>query len=222
LKASDQQAGFVDFCGMLVYEPIGYTLCQSTFGEYNHLFLITKPIVVMKPIYLLLLVLMACGFFACTTDYATDSTEIAPQPEGKIMDAATFASFTTDLEEFGLFDKEVMTDDDFHGVEDFRIYLVEDGTTFDCLTDSDISDEDRTIEEIMDLRPVRNWSSSITLTYSKGDAERFQNWLTDNFSGSDYVDLRLSFLENNEMLISGLKPTEADLEQFPDVPLFNL
>ena len=63
MKASDQQAGFVDFCGMLVYEPIGYTLCQSTFGEYNHLFLITKPIVVMKPIYLLLLVLLPTAYW---------------------------------------------------------------------------------------------------------------------------------------------------------------
>lgn len=176
----------------------------------------------MKPIYLLLLVLMACGFFACTTDYATDTTEINPQPEGKAMDATSFAVFTTDLADLGLFDEDDQLFDGEHGSEDFRIYLDEDegSITADFLTDNDGQDDERTLKEILAIRPARNWSTSITLRHQPEDVRRFENWLTDNFSGNVYVDLRLTILENGEMRISGLVPTETDLVAFPDVPLF--
>ncbi len=177
----------------------------------------------MKPIYLLLLVLMACGFFACTTDYATDTTEITPKPEGKIMNAASFADFTTDLDELGLFNNEAQLFDDAHGSEDFRLYIDEEGEsiTIDFLTDSDGLDDERNLKEILAIRPARNWSSSITLRQKPEDATRFQNWLTANFTGNVYVDLRLTILENGDIRLSGLVPTETDLEQFSDVPLFN-
>jgi hypothetical protein len=210
---------------MLVYEPASYAINRSTFGECNHLLsgtltYITKPIIVMKPIYLLL-VLMACGFFACTTDFTSDATEIAPQPEGKTLDAAILADFTSDLDDLGLFDTEEMIEADYIGIEDFRLYLQDGEFAFDFLTESDNADEDRTFEEILALRPVRNWSSSITLPYSKGDAERFQTWLIDNFAGSTHIDLRLSVSKKRSMTIRGMSATEADLEQFTDVPLFN-
>lgn len=176
----------------------------------------------MKPIYLLLLVLMACGFFACTADYATDATELSPQPEGNRMDAASFAVFTTDLNDLGLFDEDNQLFEGEHGSEDFRIYLDEEegSITADFLTDSDGLDDERTLKEILATRPVRNWSSSITLRHQSEDVYRFQNWLTNNFSGNVYVDIRLTILENGNIRMRGLVPTEADLVAFPDVPLF--
>jgi hypothetical protein len=165
---------------------------------------------------------MACGFFACTTAYATDATEIAPQPEGKIMDAATFADFTTALVELDLFDKESMTNSDWIDSEDYRLYIGDDEEfTIDFLTEGDSADEDRTMEEILDRRPVRNWTSTFTLSFTTEDAGLFQHWLTNNFSGSTHLDLRLSVFENGTVTISGLRATAADLKQFPDVPLFN-
>lgn len=177
----------------------------------------------MKPIYLLLMVLMACGFFACTSDYATDTAEITPKPEGKVMDAASFAEFTTSLDDLGLFDSDDSLFDNAPGSEDFRLYIderEEEGyPTVDFLTDNDDMDDERTLKEILATRPVRNWSTTITLRYEPEDALRFQNWLTTNFTGNVYVDLRLTVLENGNIQISGLIPTEADMEQFPDVPL---
>lgn len=165
---------------------------------------------------------MACGFFACTTDYATDTTEIAPKPDGKILDEAALVDFTAFLVDFGIFDEEEMADADWIGIEDYRLYIdEEEDVAIDFLTDNGSSDEDRTFEEILALRPVRNWSSSITLSFSEGDSERFQVWLIDNFAGSTHIDLRLSIFKKGSMTISGVKATEADLEQFPDVPLFS-
>jgi hypothetical protein len=168
---------------------------------------------------------MACGFFACTNDYTADATELSPQPEGELMDATAFANFTAALEDFGLFAEGEQLFEGEYGSEDFRIYIDKDEDeecpTVDFLTNSDDLDDERTLKETRALRPARNWSTSITLHHQPEDAQRFQNWLTDNFSGSTHVDLRLSFDGSGEMVISGLKPTQADLEQFPDQPLFN-
>ena len=179
----------------------------------------------MKPIYLLLLVLMAFGFFACTTDYVTDPTEISPQPEGKTMDAASFAEFTSALDDFGLFATDTELFANNQGSEDFRVYIDaeedEKCPTIDFLTNSDGLDDERTLKEILATRPARNWSTTLTLRHQPEDARRFQNWLTDNFSGNVYVDLRLTILENGNLRLSGLVPTVEDLEQFPNVPLFD-
>lgn len=180
----------------------------------------TRPTTIMKPIYLLLLVLMACGFFACTTDYATDATEIAPQPEGKTLNASDFADFTSAMVELGFFDEESFTEPEDYGTEDVRILLDEEGEfNVDFLT-NDGFDYDRTVEQTLAQRPGRNWSETITLFFNDNEADRLQSWLTDNFSGSEHVDLRVSMLVNGSIRISGLQPTKSDLDQFPAVSLF--
>lgn len=114
----------------------------------------------MKPIYLLLLVLMACGFFACTNDYTADATELSPQPEGELMDATAFANFTAALEDFGLFAEGEQLFEGEYGSEDFRIYIDKDEDeecpTVDFLTNSDDLDDERTLKETRALRPARN------------------------------------------------------------------
>ncbi|TXF88212.1 hypothetical protein FUA23_15480 [Neolewinella aurantiaca] len=175
----------------------------------------------MKPRYLLLLALLACGFSACTTDYTTNTSHISPLPEGELMNAASFAELASGLEELGLFDATAMADEPL-AVEDLRIYLHENELTADFLSDSGNEETDLTLEEIMALRPARNWSSSVTLSYSKEGAERLQRWLTDNFTGSTHIDLRFIVSANKqEIIVRGIEPSAADFEQFPEVPLFN-
>ena len=181
-----------------------------------------KSIPEMKPLYLLLLVLIACGFYACTPDQAIAPTEFSPRAEGNTMDAASFAELTDALAEFGLFSTDPDDFADEAGSEDFRIHLDEEEKeiTLDFLTKGDGQDQERSLEEILASRPVRNWSTTLTLRHDADDAERFRNWLTDNFSGTINVDVRLTIHENGALELSGLVPTAAELARYPEVPLF--
>ena len=87
----------------------------------------------MKPIYLLLLLLMACGFFACTTNLAQqDQTEIAPITDGKTLDATAFAELVDEMVNMDLFDEEEFLSSEDYGVMDLRLFMQEDGTSLDA------------------------------------------------------------------------------------------
>ena len=174
----------------------------------------------MKPIYLLLLLFMAIGLFACTEDPTQVATELAPQPEGKILDANSFAEFTNNLVDFGLFEEDNFTDLEDFGSEDVRLYRNEAGELeVDFLTNDGFSGG-MSVDEVIAHHPARNWEKVIELSIDKAEAPRLSNWFTANFSGVSQVDLRVSFLVNGTIVISGLKPTADDLVEFGAVPFF--
>jgi|AntRauTorckE5430_2_1112549.scaffolds.fasta_scaffold00916_9 hypothetical protein len=175
----------------------------------------------MRPIHLLLLLCLACGFFACTEDPSQVATELTPRPENKTLDAASFAEFTNNIVALGLFDEEAFADPEDFGSEDVRLFYDadEDEATVDFLT-NDGFDEETSVAEVLANRPARNWYDSIQLTFDDAEAPRLQRWLTDNFSGATHLDLRVSFLENGTIKISGLRASEKDLVAFPAVDFF--
>lgn len=173
----------------------------------------------MKPIYLLLLVLLACGFFACTEELSQPTTELAPQPESKTLDATSFAEFTSVMVDFGFFDEDEFTDLDDYGTEDVRLFHHANGEFgLDFLTNDGFND-DTSVAEVLAQRPIRNWYDVIQLTFDEAEEPRLRTWLTDNFSGAQHVDLRIAFLVNGTIVVSGLQPTDEDLIDFPDVGL---
>lgn len=172
----------------------------------------------MKPIYLLLLLFMAIGFFACTEDPTAVAIELAPQPEGKILDATSFAEFTDALVDFGIFEEDDLTDLEDYGSEDVRLYRNEAGELeLDFLT-NDGFNGDMSLDEVLAHHPARNWDEVIELSFDEEEAPRLQDWLTTNFSGAAHVDLRVSFLVNGTIVISGLQPSAKDLVEFGAVP----
>lgn len=172
----------------------------------------------MKPIYLLLLLFLACGFFACTEDPTQATTELAPQPEGKTLDAASFAEFTSVMVDFGLFDEDEFGDLEDYGSEDVRLFRHADGELgLDFLTNDGFTGE-TSVAEVLAHRPARDWSEVIQLAFDEAEAPRLRNWLTDNFRGATHVDLRVSFLVNGTIVISGLRPTVEELKVFGPVP----
>jgi len=147
----------------------------------------------MKPVYLLLLLFMAIGFFACTEDPTQVATELAPQPEGKTLDANSFAEFTDALVEFGLFDEDDFTELEDYNSEDVRLYLNEGGELeLDFLTEDGFTGE-TSITEVLTHHPARNWEEVIELSFDEAEAPRLHRWLTKNFSGVSQLDLRVSF-----------------------------
>jgi hypothetical protein len=66
--------------------------------------------------------------------------------------------------------------------------------------------------------PARNWEEVIELSFDEAEAPRLLDWLTTNFSGVPQLDLRVSFLVNGTIVISGLQPTAEDLVEFGAVP----
>ncbi|SEP84550.1 hypothetical protein [Neolewinella agarilytica] len=173
----------------------------------------------MKPIYLLLLLFMAIGFFACTEDPTQVATELVPQPEGKVLDAQNFADLTGFMVEFGLFEEGNLVDLEDYGSEDLRFYLNDKGELdLDFLTKGGVSGK-MTIEEALAHAPVRNWRETIELSFDEKEAPRLQEWLTQNFAGAEYLDLRISYLVNGTIVFSGLQPPAEDLIEFEAVPL---
>lgn len=172
----------------------------------------------MKPLYLLLLLFLACGFFACTEDPTQAATELTPQPEGNTLDAAGFAEFTSVMVEFGLFDEDQFADLEDYGSEDVRLFRHDNGELgLDFLT-TDGFTGNTSVAEVLAHRPARNWHDVIQLTFDEAEAPRLQAWLTNNFSGATHLDLRVSFLVNGTIVISGLRPSVEELEVFGPVP----
>lgn len=173
---------------------------------------------IVKPLYFLLLLLLACGFFACTEEIGQPTTELSPQPEGKTLDAAGFAEFTSVMVEFGLFDEDEFGDLEDYGSEDVRLFRHANGELgLDFLTNDGFTGE-TSVAEVLAHRPARNWHDVIQLSFDEAEAPRLRTWLTDNFSGATHVDLRVSFLVNGTIVISGLRPSVEDLAVFGPVP----
>lgn len=172
----------------------------------------------MKPLYLLLLLFLACGFFACTEDISQAATELAPQPEGKTLDATSFAEFTSVMVDFGLFNEAKFENLEDYNSEDVRLFLDDEGEIgLDFLTTEGFTGE-TSIAEVLAHQPARNWRDVIQLTFDEAEAPRLRTWLTDNFRGATHVDLRVSFLVNGTIVISGLRPSAEELVEFGAVP----
>lgn len=172
----------------------------------------------MKPIYLLLVLFMAIGFFACTEDLTEVATELVPQPESKTLNSTSFAEFTEALVDFGIFKEDGLTDLEDYGSEDVRLYLNETGELeLDFLTNDGLTG-DMSIDEVLAHHPVRNWQEVIELSFDEAEAPRLRDWLTRNFSEITHVDLRFSFLVNGTIVISGLQPSADELVEFGAVP----
>lgn len=175
----------------------------------------------MKPIYLLLLLLMATGFFACTTNFTQEVTEITPAPEGKSLDATAFAEVSEAFVELDLFDEESFKTTEGYGVMDVRLYLNEAGENVDAdfLFDAGFTGTDF-MEDILAGAPDRAWEQTITLSFEIAEAARLQDWLTHHFSGARYLDLRIIVLESGTITVQGLRPSAADRKAYPARPLF--
>ncbi len=172
----------------------------------------------MKPLYFLLLLFLAFGFFACTEDPTQAVTELAPEPEGKTLDAGSFAEFTSVMVDFGLFDETQFENLEDYASEDVRLFRHPNGELgLDFLTTDGFTGE-TSVAEVLAHYPTRNWRDVIQLTFDKAEGGRLQAWLTNNFSGATHVDLRVSFLVNGTIVISGLRPSVEELAAFGPVP----
>jgi hypothetical protein len=161
---------------------------------------------------------LACGFFACTEELGQPATELAPQPEGKTLDAASFAEFTSVMADFGLFDEDEFTDLADYASEDVRLFRHANGELgLDFLTSDGFTGE-TSVAEVLAHRPIRNWREVIELSFNENEAPRLRTWLTNNFRGATHVDLRVSFLVNGTIVISGLQPSVEELATFGPVP----
>jgi hypothetical protein len=174
----------------------------------------------MKPIYLLLLLLIACGFFACTTDQTQDATEIMPTPEGKTLDAFSFTEFTDVLVDFDVFDEVSLQEEGDYGAGDFRLYYDEDEELIlDPLTEGAYLEAKKYTDPLA-LLPARHWAATIELGFVPESANRLNNWLMKNFDGKQSIDLRIIFVENGTVLFQGIPTTEEALVDFPDKDWF--
>lgn len=175
----------------------------------------------MKPVFWLLLLLLSCGFFACTKESNPNQTEISPTPERKGLDAAVFAELTSEMVEFYLFDEDHFQELEDYGVMDLRIFFDQESGDLDADFLFDASYISTTeFEKMMEDAPDRNWEASITLQFDEAEAQRLDEWLNRHFTGSTFLDLRILILENGTITVRGLRPTEQDLVDFPPQPLF--
>jgi hypothetical protein len=174
----------------------------------------------MKPLYLLLLLLMACGFFACTTDLAQQTTEILPAPEGKALDADDFSELTSIFVDFDVFDESSFREEADYGAGDFRLYFDKEGellfkplTEGSCLLASEHTDP-------LAALPARHWAASIALGFTPTSADRLSGWLTKNFNRQQSIDLRIAILENGTLLFQGIPTTAEAAADFPETSWF--
>lgn len=175
----------------------------------------------MKHVIWLLLLLLSCGFFACTKEFNRNQTEISPAPERKGLDATAFAELTNSMIEFDIFDEDHFQELEDYGVMDLRIFFDQESRELDAEFLFDATYVSTTeFEKMMDDAPDRNWEETITLQFDKAEAQRLEKWLNRHFTGSTYLDLRLLILENGTITVRGLRPTEQDLVDFPPQPLF--
>ncbi len=172
----------------------------------------------MKPFYFLLLLFLAFGFFACTEDPTQAVTELAPQPEGNTLDVSSFAEFTSLMVDFGLFDEAQFENLEDYASEDVRLFRHPDGGLGLHFLSAEGFTGETSVAEVLTHHPARNWRDVIQLTFDKAEGPRLQAWLTNNFSGATHVDLRVSFLVNGTIVISGLRPSMEELEVFGPVP----
>lgn len=174
----------------------------------------------MKPLYLLLLLLMACGFFACTTDMTQQPAEIAPVPEGKTLDAESFAEFTELLVDFGLFKEDDLVTEEDYGAGDFRLFFDKTGELeLETLTKGIYLSATEHTDPIATL-PARNWTNSIELGFTPSSADRLNKWLVRNFNGNQAIDLRIAILENGTILFQGIPTTAKAKVDFPLIEWF--
>lgn len=174
----------------------------------------------MKPIYLLLLLLMACGFFACTTDQSQDATEIMPAPEGKTLDAFSFSEFTDLLVDFDVFDETTLQEEGDYGAGDFRLYFDEDEElVLDPLTEGTYLEAKNYTDPLTAL-PSRHWTNTLEVGFAPESANQLNDWLVSNFDGKSSIDLRIILVENGTILFQGTPTTAEALVDFPDQDWF--
>jgi len=174
----------------------------------------------MKLLYLLLFVLIACGFFACTTELGQpEVTELQPTPAGKKLDARAFAEFTDLFVTFGIFDAETYRDSDHFGVMDVRLQINEtaDLSLGFLMNDGFLSVTDH--DDVRAAAPERPWATAIRLGFDDGQAERLHDWLTAHFTDAPFVDLRIIALPGDKLTLRALVPTVAERLAFPASPL---
>lgn len=157
----------------------------------------------MKPIYLLLLVLMAIGFFACERDLLLEPSQPLTQSEDKVLGTNELAEFSARLADINLFDESTHTDPSHYGAGEVRLFIDEAGDlALDFLTENlMVSSAD--VADPVDLLPTRAWHSTIELLFEPNEENRLRNWLIQNFKGSSSVALRIALRENGTIFFAG-------------------
>ncbi|MFT5998026.1 MAG: hypothetical protein ACI81P_000472 [Neolewinella sp.] len=174
----------------------------------------------MNPIHLLLLLLLACGFFACTTDLAQQTTKILPAPEGKTLDADEFSQLTDIFVDFNVFEEGSLREEEDYGAGDFRLYFDEEGElTFMPLTKGSCLLASEHIDPLTAL-PARHWASTTALGFTPASADQLNRWLIKNFSNQPSLDLRIALLENGTILFQGVATTAEAAADFPETSWF--
>ncbi|MTB52391.1 hypothetical protein [Lewinella sp. W8] len=162
----------------------------------------------MKPVYLLLLVLIAIGFFACERDLLEPSQPVA-QSEDKVLGTNELAEFSARLADINLFDESTHTDPSHYGAGEVRLFIDEAGDlALDFLTENlMISSAD--VADPADLLPTRAWHSTIELLFEPNEENRLRHWLIQNFKGSQSLALRIALRENGTIFFAGLAERAA-------------
>jgi hypothetical protein len=163
----------------------------------------------MKPVYLLLLVLLAIGFFACERDLLQEPAQPMAQSEDKVLGTNELAEFSSRLADINLFDESSHTDPAHYGTGEVRLFIDEAGDlALDFLTENLMIPSTET-EDPAELLPSRNWQATIELLFEPNEENRLRNWLIQNFKGSSSLALRIALRENGTIFFAGLAERAA-------------